>query len=144
MDRTLFPILFALATVIVTVIIQATAFSFIIPRLIKQIKDQGENISLFKNSLVLSGVLIGALVCHVLQMAVWAILFRLVGEFDDLRTAMYHSAVNFTTLGYGDMVMSPQWRLLGPLEAANGVLMFGFTTAFSFAVMTRLFKKNIQ
>ena len=59
-------------------------------------------------------------------------------EFSDFGTAFYHSAVNYTSLGYGDVVMTPAWRLLGPLEAANGVLLFGVTTAIIFAVLQRL------
>jgi len=60
------------------------------------------------------------------------------GEFSEFGTAYYHSAVNYTTLGYGDIVMSPAWRLLGPVEAANGMLMFGVSTAMIFAVIQRL------
>jgi hypothetical protein len=58
----------------------------------------------------------------------WA-LFRLLGEFQQYGDAFYHSAVNFATLGYGDIVMSPRHRLLGPLEAINGALMIGASTA---------------
>jgi len=50
----------------------------------------------------------------------------------------YHLAVNYTTLGYGDVIMSQVWKLLGPLEAADGALMFGVSTAMIFAVTTRL------
>ena len=46
--------------------------------------------------------------------------------------------MNYTTLGYGDVVMTPSWRLLGPLEAADGMLMFGVSTAVIFAVIQRL------
>ncbi len=60
------------------------------------------------------------------------------GEFHDYATAFYHSAVNYTTLGYGDIVMSKPWRLLGPLEAANGVLMGGLAAAVLFAVLSHL------
>jgi hypothetical protein len=52
-----------------------------------------------------------------------------------LNAAFYHSAVNYTSLGYGDLVMTPSWRLLGPLETANGMLLFGVSTAMIFAVM---------
>jgi hypothetical protein len=79
-----------------------------------------------------------ALVAHLIEMAVWAVLFVMCGEFADFATAYYHSAVNYTTLGYGDIVMSASWRLLGPLEAANGVLLFGVTTAMVFTIMQRL------
>ena len=71
-------------------------------------------------------------------MALWAVVFVICKEFAGFGTAFYHSAVNFTTLGYGDVVMTPSWRLLGPLEAANGVLMFGVSTAMIFALIQRL------
>ena len=57
------------------------------------------------------------------------------GEFSDFGTAFYHSAVNYTSLGYGDLIMTPSWRLLGPLETANGTLLFGVSTAMIFAAM---------
>jgi hypothetical protein len=79
-----------------------------------------------------------ALVAHLAEIALWAVLFVVCGEFPAFGTAFYHSAVNFTTLGYGDVIMTPSWRLLGPLEAANGVLMFGVSTAMIFAVIQRL------
>ncbi len=53
-------------------------------------------------------------------------------------TNVYHSAVNYTTLGDDTVVMSARWRLLGPLEAADGMLMFGVSTAMIFAVIQRL------
>jgi hypothetical protein len=79
-----------------------------------------------------------ALVAHLIEIGCWALLFVICGEFSELGTAYYHSAVNYTTLGYGDLVMSPSWRLLGPLEAADGMLMFGLSTAMIFAVIQSL------
>lgn len=79
-----------------------------------------------------------ALVAHLVEIAVWAVVFVLCGEFSDFGVAFYHSAVNYTSLGYGDLVMTPAWRLLGPLETANGMLMFGVSTAMIFAVIQRL------
>ena len=83
-------------------------------------------------------VILMALVAHLVEIAVWAALFVVCGEFADFGIAFYHSAVNYTTLGYGDLIMSPSWRLLGPLEAADGSLMFGLSTAIAFAVVLRL------
>jgi hypothetical protein len=83
-------------------------------------------------------VVLLAMVAHLIEIALWAIVFLLCGEFADMGTAYYHSAVNFTTLGYGDVLMSPHWRMLGPLEAATGMLMFGVSTAQVFAVIVRL------
>ena len=64
------------------------------------------------------------------------------GEFKDFATAFYHSVVNFTTLGYGDLVMSEKRRILGALEAANGVLMFGLTTSILFVVLNELVSRE--
>jgi len=75
---------------------------------------------------------------HLAQMTVWAAVFVAVGEFDAFAPAFYHSAVNYTTLGYGDIVMSPHWRLLGPQEAAGGWLAFGWSTAAIVTIVIRL------
>jgi hypothetical protein len=79
-----------------------------------------------------------ALVAHLLEIALWAGLFILCGEFHDFGIALYHSGVNYTTLGYGDLIMSPSWKALGPIEAADGSFMFGLSTAAAFAVVLRL------
>lgn len=76
-----------------------------------------------------AGLMLILIVANLAQVFVWALLFFALQEFDTLATAVYHSAVNFATLGYGDIVMSEQHRLLGPLEAINGVLMIGISTA---------------
>jgi Ion channel len=81
-----------------------------------------------------------AFVAHLTEIALWAALFMLCGEFKFFEIAYYHSAVNYTTLGYGDLIMSPSWKLLGPLEAADGALMFGVSTAMIFAVAQRLMR----
>ena len=79
-----------------------------------------------------------AFVAHVIEVALWAWIFIKCGQFQDFGAAYYHSAVNYTTLGYGDVIMSSSWKLLGPLEAADGSLMFGVSTAMIFAVILRL------
>jgi hypothetical protein len=93
---------------------------------------------------VLSMVMLLALLGNCVQMVIWAILFLLLGEFDDFATALYHSGVNFATLGYGDIVMSERWRLLGPLEAANGILMFGVSTSVMTAAVIDVVKYNLS
>ncbi len=79
--------------------------------------------------------LVMTLSAHLIEIALWAVVFEICGEFQYFGTAYYHSAVNYTTLGYGDLIMSPHWRLLGPLEAANGMLLFGVSTAMIFALI---------
>lgn len=79
-----------------------------------------------------------ALTAHLIAIVVWAVLFILCGEFSEFQAAFYHSAVNYTSLGYGDVVMSASWKLLGPLETADAMLMFGVSTAMVFAVIQQL------
>jgi hypothetical protein len=90
-------------------------------------------------SIILSFLFLG----HILQFTTWALLFMAIGEFQDFETAFYHSTVNFTSLGYGDIVMTEPWRLLGALEAANGVLMFGLTAGLVLTVMNSMFNQRI-
>jgi hypothetical protein len=79
-----------------------------------------------------------AFIAHVVEIGLWAVLFMMCGEFRYFGTALYHSAVNYSTLGYGDIIMSQSWRMLGPIEAANGCLLFGVSTAMIFAVIQGL------
>ena len=73
----------------------------------------------------LSAVTFALLFTFLLQLTIWAVIFEALGQFDDFETALYHSAVNFATLGYGDIVMQAPWRILGPLEAICGNLTLG-------------------
>ena len=84
--------------------------------------------------------LIALMFGNLLQIALWGGLFVWLGEFAELYEAVYHSAVNFTSLGYGDIVMSTPWKLLGPLEAANGVLMLGMSAAALMAILQHMIK----
>ncbi len=85
--------------------------------------------------MILNGVMVLLVLGNLGQVALWALAFQFLGEFASYREAFYHSAVNFSTLGYGDIVMSEKRKLLGPIQAMNGVLMIGISTA---AFMTTL------
>jgi Ion channel len=87
---------------------------------------------------ILALVIFFAFVAHLIEIALWAALLVLCGEFQEFGIAYSCSAVNYATLGYGDVLLTPSWRLLGPLEATNGALMFGVSAAMVFAVIQRL------
>jgi hypothetical protein len=78
------------------------------------------------------------LLSSMLQIALWAVVFVFVGQFSNYQEAFYHSAVNFATLGYGDIVMKAPWRFLGAMEAISGVLMLGLSTAMLSNVFSKL------
>ena len=75
---------------------------------------------------------------HVLEITVWAGVYELAGAMRDLQSALYFSAVTYTTTGYGDLVLPPDWRLVGAVEALTGILMCGWSTGFFFAVVSRV------
>jgi hypothetical protein len=76
---------------------------------------------------------------HLFQVVAWALLYEWHGAIGDLPSALYFSAVTYTTTGYGDIVLPPEWRLVGGVEALTGILMCGWSTGFFFAVVIRLF-----
>jgi len=130
-------------TVIVSMTIQVAAVVQMVRYLLKKLskkekKLQGFNFDMYVISMVLLMLFVG----HLAQIGIWAGLFIYLGEFSDFATAFYHSTVNFASLGYGDIVMSEEWRLLGAIEASNGVLMFGLSSGTMFAVMSDLFARH--
>jgi hypothetical protein len=74
----------------------------------------------------------------VLDAVLWAHLYLRVGAIEHLETALYFSMVTFTTLGYGDITLPSDWRLLASFEAANGIIMFGWSTALVAAFIQRI------
>ena len=81
----------------------------------------------------------------VLEGLVWAWYYLSNPEITvlpDLATALYFSMVTFTSVGYGDIVLTGSWRMLASLQAANGVIIFGWTTGLIFYVIQQVFKKT--
>ena len=74
-------------------------------------------------------IMVLLLFAGMLQMAVWAFLYRMLGQFEDFETALYFSGVTFTSLGYGDFTLTGRARMLAPMEASDGLMMFGVTSA---------------
>lgn len=71
---------------------------------------------------------------HLSQILLWAVYYRLEGCLPDFETAVYFSGVSYSTLGYGDVVLPQQWRILGPTEGLTGILMCGLSTGLFFAI----------
>ena len=88
--------------------------------------------------LALSGLTLWLLAAITVCLWLWAGLFLALGEFDSLREALYFATVSGTTVGYGDLVLSERWYLLGGLLAANGLVLFSLNTSFLFEVLRRL------
>jgi hypothetical protein len=94
---------------------------------------------------ILSALTVWMFLAIVLEAWLWALLYLfdpLVTALPDLETAFYFSMVTFTTLGYGDVVLTGQWRTLASIQAANGVIIFGWTTALIFYFIQQIYKEE--
>lgn len=86
----------------------------------------------------LSGVVLWLLAALSIAVWIWAGAFLLLGLFETLEESLYFSAVAFTTLGFGDIVIGREWRLLSGLIAANGLILFSLVTAFLIEFVAQL------
>ncbi|MEM7664025.1 MAG: potassium channel family protein [Pseudomonadota bacterium] len=75
---------------------------------------------------------------HSAEVWLYACAYLILGEFNNLVDAVYFSASTFTTVGYGDLLVGPDWRLLAALESMNGFLLIGWSTAFLVSVTARV------
>ena len=81
-------------------------------------------------------IMVLLLFAGMLQMASWALLYRMLGQFEDFETALYFSGVTFTSLGYGDLTLPKRLRILSAMEAADGLMMFGVISAVFMHALT--------
>jgi len=130
-----------LSTMVLCLLLQALLLVLVLRYYARQ-KNQIEQPSFWANLMVIKSIMLLLVAGNLAQVAAWGLLFQFLGEFQLFADAFYHSAVNFATLGYGDMVMSEQHRLLGPLEAINGVLMIGVSTAALMSAFQDIMRKR--
>ena len=128
------------ALVIITVILHAVGTTAWLRVLGRRYADNEGLIRAGKTLQVLIGTVIVLLVLHTLQIVLWAYAYLTIvpaGELDSLEEAVYFSFVTFTTLGYGDITLSQGWRLLSGIQALNGIMLVGWSTAMLFAVVQK-------
>jgi hypothetical protein len=140
-------ITFGVFEIVLDVFVQAATVAIVLRYMMKhKWQNQRKNkqgVSDLRIATTLATVMVVLFLGHMVQIASWAVPFRFFGQFDDFGTAFYHSAVNYTALGYGDIVMDEGWRVLGALEAADGMLMFGVSTATFFAIMSTMMRNRM-
>jgi len=83
-------------------------------------------------------IVLGLVAVHTVEIWLYACAYLAVGALPDFESALYFSTASFTTLGYGDVVLDKAWRLVGAIEGANGLLLFGWSTAFLISLTSRM------
>jgi hypothetical protein len=135
------------ALVVATVIIHAVGTTWWLRVLGRRYTDSAGMVIVGKSAQVLIGTVLALLVLHTIEIVVWAYAYLVLlpsGELASFEEAVYFSFVTFTTLGYGDITLTENWRLLSGIEALNGIMLVGWTTAMLFAVVQRTWQGMAQ
>lgn len=93
--------------------------------------------TLYNTAAILSAAF-GLFALHAIEIWTWAGTYWWLGVFADFEHALYFSTSTFVTIGYGDIVLGPDMRILGAIEGANGIILIGWSTAFFFSIVDRL------
>ena len=131
-------ILLGSAMIILTTVIQGGFTVAAVEMLRRRISRKVAKSNLH-TTLMLSCFVLWLFVATILEVWAWAVLYLLIDVAQSIEEAAYFSTVTFTTLGYGDITLDEQWRLLSSFEGANGLLMFGWSTALIFAAVQRVY-----
>jgi voltage-gated potassium channel len=130
------------ALVAITIVIHAIGSTMWVRHVTQRYADDSD----WRNRLSISILIQTALVLialHAIEIMIWAVSYIVLlpdGELASFEKAVYFSFVTFTTLGYGDITLSEGWRILSGIEALNGILLVGWTTALLFAVVQRMWR----
>ena len=131
-------IFFALALTSITVVLHAAGSVFVVipaAGVWKQVVESSAIPQPVWTLIRLVGLL---LILHLVEMSVWAAAYFVGGVLPDFETALYYSMTSYTTVGFGDVIPPASWRLLGPIEAAVGVMMLGWSTSIVVAAVQRI------
>lgn len=123
-----------------TVAIHATVLSFMLRHFYARYRNSVPLKPFAYTSLIVR-IAVTTVFAHLLEIALWGAYYVWKGALPDLETGFYFSAVTYTTIGYGDVVLPATWRLLGSVEGLTGILMCGWSGAFFIAVISKLYAR---
>ncbi len=130
-----------------TVIIQGYCTIFWISKYDKERSSLNSNTFKKYGPRLLISTAVFLIFIHLVQTALWALVYMLlpgITEFETFEKSMYFSLVTFTTLGYGEITIASANRVLAGLEAMNGIILIGWSTALMFAIFQELIKKSVK
>ena len=128
---------------VITVLIHAGGMSLALRWLSMTYGRQLHLAKFWIRSLVVAALVLILFAATLIEASAWAAVYVALGAISNFEEALYFSMVTYTTLGYGDVVLSDQWRLLSSIEAANGLITFAWTTALIIVALRR-FSRRIQ
>ena len=125
-------------TITLTLLTQAGFVSIAINRLAQAANWINRSRKQMRRYLVMVGLTLWVLLGLTGAVWIWAALYFILGVFESFETALYFSVVAFTTLGFGDITLNDEWRIMSGMMAANGLVLFSLNTAFIFEALRGL------
>ena len=135
----------SLFLIVLNVIFHVLGLGFIsanVVRVLALVKNQRNFLTIF--CLVMGATVLLATLLHGLEATIWALAYRLLGAMVDIKSAMLYSLEAITTYGHNDLRLAEHWQLMGALEALNGMMLFGLTTAFLFGLIERVWPVELR
>lgn len=133
--RMILTILVGAAMIVATTLIHATFMVAGVGSLRARLSERRPPSASWRPAIILAAFVLWMFLASIAEVWCWAALYLLLDVFGSVEAATYFSTVTFTTLGYGDIVLEPPFRLLTAFQAANGLFLFGWSTALVFAVV---------
>ncbi len=131
--------LWSLPLIVLCVVIHVVGLGLINERVVRMLSDAVDRRRfLLTFSVVIGAVALLATALHALEGGIWAAAYVLLGALPDMRSAMLYSLGAMATYGHANVMLESHWQMMGALEAVNGMLLFGLTTAFLFAVIQKV------
>jgi len=131
--------LLGVALLATCVIVQSLGMLVLI-RWLSRVRRVLESRSTYLRVALLLRLFVGIVLLHLVQVGLWAVVFWRAQELPNVDTALYFSLATYTTIGFGDVVVGPGWRVLAGIEGLTGILLVGWSTAFVFAVVNRMYE----
>jgi hypothetical protein len=128
--------------IVITVIIHAFGLGFMDARVAKILDGNGKKrVPERLSVMIMGGTALFATILHGFESAIWASAYVLLGAVPDRKSSMLYSISAMTTYGHTDLHLERKWQLMGSLEALNGWILFGLTTAFLFTVIQKVWPR---
>ncbi len=132
------------AIVAINVCLQAVATTYWVRNIRKSLNKKGKPLTSIRIFTFLIVSFLGLTLLHMLHSFIWALAIQLIpatqSDFSSFNDIFYYSIITFTTLGYGDITISSSWKLLSGVEAINGIMLIGWSTALMYSLIQNVFK----
>ena len=143
----LLQVIISLGIIVLTIFIHGLGTAWGLNYVYKRDKFKNQVFGFNTSMRVLSFTAVFLMILHYIDIVIWAAAYLVIPQVRQLASweeATYFSMVTYTTLGYGDITLSPVWRIMSGFEAMNGILLFGWSTAMFFSVAQRVMAQSNQ